>query len=234
MYPAQHTATQCSTLQHTAIHFSTLQHTYLPESISAAHCNTLQHTAAHCSTLQHTATHCNTLQRTAAHCNTLQHTCLPAVYMCSTRTASHRWSSLVYHTMQHALQHALQLTKEALKCTTHCNTHCNTQVKPSRVPCTRRTTLHGTTTLCNTLQRSATHCIMYFRADAACMCFVYFPHMCTTWGGGNYVYVYTYLNVYSQWMSTTHYNTRQHTAYALQCVAVCCSVLQCVVDIHWM
>jgi len=29
-------------------------------SITATHCNTLQHTATHCNTLQHTATHCNT------------------------------------------------------------------------------------------------------------------------------------------------------------------------------
>jgi len=34
-------------------------------SLSATHCNTLQHTATHCNTLQHTATHCNTLQHTA-------------------------------------------------------------------------------------------------------------------------------------------------------------------------
>jgi len=32
---------------------------------TAAHCNTLQHTA---NTLQHTATHCNTQQHTATHC----------------------------------------------------------------------------------------------------------------------------------------------------------------------
>ena len=38
----------------------------------------LQHTATRCNTLQHTATHCNTLQHTATHCNTLQHTATQA------------------------------------------------------------------------------------------------------------------------------------------------------------
>jgi len=61
------TATHCNTLQHTATHCNALQRT-------ATHCNTLQRTATHCNTLQHTATHCNTLQHTATHCNTLQHT----------------------------------------------------------------------------------------------------------------------------------------------------------------
>ena len=44
-------------------------------TVTAQHCNTLQHTATRGNTLQHTATHCNTLQHTATHCNTLQHTC---------------------------------------------------------------------------------------------------------------------------------------------------------------
>jgi len=46
---------------------------YPDVSITATHCNTLQHTATHCNTLQHTATHCkhcNTLQHTASHCIT--------------------------------------------------------------------------------------------------------------------------------------------------------------------
>jgi len=42
-------------------------------SLTATHCNTLQHTATHF-ILSLTATHCNTLQHTATHCNTLQHT----------------------------------------------------------------------------------------------------------------------------------------------------------------
>jgi len=36
-------------------------------TLTATHCNTLQHTATHCNTLQHTATQCNTLQHTISH-----------------------------------------------------------------------------------------------------------------------------------------------------------------------
>ena len=42
-------------------------------TVTATHCNTLQHTATQCITLQHTATCCNTMQYAATHCNTLQH-----------------------------------------------------------------------------------------------------------------------------------------------------------------
>jgi len=91
----------------TATHFNTLQHNATHCSIFAAHCkrgapatadshvtdcSTRQYTAAHCNTMHHTATevllqqlkamnltttHCNTLQHTLSHCNTLQqsHTC---------------------------------------------------------------------------------------------------------------------------------------------------------------
>ena len=65
------TAAHCNTLQHTATHCNTLQHT-------AAHCSTLQHTAAHYNTLQYTATNCITLQHTASHCNKVQ-TSIPEV-----------------------------------------------------------------------------------------------------------------------------------------------------------
>ena len=61
------TAAHCNTLQHTATH-DTLSYIHYDDTA------TLQHTATHYSTLQHTATHCNTLQHTATHCNTLQHT----------------------------------------------------------------------------------------------------------------------------------------------------------------
>ena len=77
-------------------------HYCVAASVTAAHCNTLQHTATHrnkrqhtanlaqcvsflagvrppkakegADTLQHTAAHYSTPQHTAAHCNTLQHT----------------------------------------------------------------------------------------------------------------------------------------------------------------
>jgi len=67
------TATHCNTLQHTATHCNTLQHT-------AKQLDTLRYTATHCNTLQHAATRCNTLQHAATRCNTLQH----AVTRCNT------------------------------------------------------------------------------------------------------------------------------------------------------
>jgi len=77
-----HATAKALSLFHTAAHGNTLQHT-------ATHCNRNlaslglparmrapqdQHTATHCSALRHTARHCNRLQQTATHCNTLQHT----------------------------------------------------------------------------------------------------------------------------------------------------------------
>jgi len=72
-------AAHCNTLQHTATHIYLSSRWW--NTFTAAHCSTLQHTAAHCNTLQHTATHCNTLQHAIALCNTLQH---PATH-CNTQ-----------------------------------------------------------------------------------------------------------------------------------------------------
>ena len=52
----------------------------LVAAVTAAHCNTLQHTATHCTTLQHSATHCSTLQHITTHCTTLHHT---ATHVCA-------------------------------------------------------------------------------------------------------------------------------------------------------
>jgi len=112
-------------------------------------------------------THCNTLQHTATHCNTLQHetkkivsTCMPW-YVCHCNNTA-----------------------------THCNTHCNTLQHSAITPqhtatqCSACNTLHNekerivsthvpwyvchcnnTTTLCNTMQHTATslqqHCNIY-------------------------------------------------------------------------
>ena len=42
-------------------------------TVTATHCNTLQHNATHCNTLQDSSKHCDMLQHTATRCNTLQH-----------------------------------------------------------------------------------------------------------------------------------------------------------------
>ena len=83
-------AAHCNTLQHTATHHDTLQHAATRRNTlqhTATHCNTLQDTAIHYNTPQYTATHCSTLQHTATHCNALQHTATH----CNTlqRTATH-------------------------------------------------------------------------------------------------------------------------------------------------
>jgi len=44
------------------------------DTLSATHCNTLQHTATRKNRPHRIATHCSTLQYAATHCNTLQHT----------------------------------------------------------------------------------------------------------------------------------------------------------------
>jgi len=93
------------------------------ESMTATHCNTLQHTATHCNTLQHTATHCSTLQHAAIHCNTRV-----AVH---TENYSSKWQNTATHcnTKQHK---ATQSNTKQHKAT-HCNTlqltaiHCNAQ-----------------------------------------------------------------------------------------------------------
>jgi len=92
--PQRGTAVCCNALQHTthcntyeAPHKRHATHRYLIRHIwsalidTAAHCNTLQHTATHYSTYKaprwrrgerDTEKHCNTLQHTATHCNTYE------------------------------------------------------------------------------------------------------------------------------------------------------------------
>jgi len=146
-------------------HCNTLQHT-------ATHCNTLQHIATQAlelfwrhpvvseedclvfTTLQHTATHCNTLQHVAPHCNTLQHRHLS--YFGDTKSFLKKIASFSPHC--NALQHTA----------THCNTlqHIATQALElfwrhqvvSEDDCLVLTTLQHTATHCNTLQHTATHC----------------------------------------------------------------------------
>jgi len=98
------TATHCNTLQHTATHCNILQHTHLPvRRIRSCESNTISH--SNCDTLRHTATHCNTLQHTHL---TVRGSCL-----CEANTFSHAdWNE---HTATHC--NTLQLTAM------HCNTH---------------------------------------------------------------------------------------------------------------
>jgi len=112
----QHTAAHCNTLQHTAMVLRVLWWVVLTVSNSLPPCNTLQHTATHCNTLQHIATPCNTLQHTA-HCSALH------------RAATH------YNTLQHS------------------TTLCNTRVLTAPSPLPHTNTLQPTAPRCNTLHR---------------------------------------------------------------------------------
>ena len=102
--------THRNTLQHTATH-SVPPH--ISASISATHCNTLQHTATHCNTLQHTATHCNTLQHTRCHPISVrlsqQHTATlslqHAATHCNTLLATPHQHVCLCHTPQHTATH---------------------------------------------------------------------------------------------------------------------------------
>jgi len=108
------------------------------------HCNTL---ATH---LQHTATHCNTLQRSATHCDTLTPTTLCNTHLqhfCNTlqHTATH------CNTLQHTSKgrrprEARALAHNNVGTATHLQHTCNTPANTLTLE-----------TLCNTLQRTATH-----------------------------------------------------------------------------
>jgi len=167
-----------NSLQHTATHCNTLlQCTWSPEvryrEFPLSHCNTqqtLQHTATHCNTrhcntLQHTATHCNncntllqrirseiqractaTIQHTITHCNTLQHT---ATHCCNTPDVSYREPLLSQcSTLQHTASHGKALQRTAA----------TNRITRGEVQRASTGTLRHTTTSCNIMQHTATHC----------------------------------------------------------------------------
>jgi len=119
-------------------------------------------TATHCNTLQHTATHCNTLQRTATHCNTLQHIGQIYLYrLVMPITLSCDYSPNVLPNVRFPAKFPPQkMFRVAVFPTTYCVTlqhtaaHCNTL----RHTATLCDTLQHTATHCNTLQHTATHC----------------------------------------------------------------------------
>jgi len=81
------TATHCNTLQHTAtLYCNTLQHTHNPATPATG----MLPVHSHCSTLPHTATHCNTLlQHTATH----THTC----NACNRHAANTLWARRLWN-----------------------------------------------------------------------------------------------------------------------------------------
>jgi len=114
----QHTATHCDTLQHTATHCDALQHT-------ATHCHTLRRTATHCNTPQHTKTHRNTLQHTATHCKRIvKHsssnvsTTAVLVFLCIVNVAVRWLSRMLPMLWRRSVKHCSTPQHNV----THCNT----------------------------------------------------------------------------------------------------------------
>jgi len=163
------TATHCNTSQ--VFHGRHTHTTVRDETVA------LQHTATHCNTLQHTATHCKTLQDTATHCNTFRHDSLIRIRLCATRlshcntlqhTATHCNMSHVFHGRHDSCCSVLQCVAvccSVLQCVAVCCSvlQCVAVCCSVFSPCaTRLSSACGMThacsaTLCNTVQRTATH-----------------------------------------------------------------------------
>ena len=222
----QHAATRCNTLQHTASHRITLHHT-------ASYCNILQHTATHCNTLQRTSlkrdlpalqSHCITLHHTTSYCNTLQHTACTSI------------------TLHHPTSHYIILQHTATHCNTlqHTATHCNTLAFNA-------TYLHFNYQTTQSTSNSV------FSSHLRVCTFIMNEHVCTNAHTHIHTHTHTQTHTRTQHALKDHctslqrsntlqlvatlYNTRRMAQGAwsarrdsrisvLQCVAVCCSVLQ--------
>jgi len=145
--------------------------------------------------------HCNTLQHAATRCNALQ------------RTATRGREDL------RSAQRTATQCNIALQCTTHCNalqhkaTHCNT------LQHTATNTLQHTVAHCNTLQHTVAHRNTLQHTAPPCNALQHTATLCNTSSsfiGGLFVSCICW------------HRTSQETARVLQCVAVCCSALQCV------
>jgi len=252
----QHTSTLCNTLQHCAYcnilqRIGTGARLCDIEKV-VTHCNTLQHTATHCNTMHHIATHGNKLQHCATHCNILQHTATYRHTCTSTRWKKSWHTATHCNTMQHSatLWHALQ--RSATHCNTlqHTATHCNThaRVHVCVYKCdgilqkcmTRRNTLQHTATHCNTLQHTVTHCNTLQHTVTHCNTLQHSATHCNTLqhtGTGPCLRdgqrVQLRWNIAKEFASLTHLNPDGPAGsmpwkgrVLLQCIAVCCSVLQ--------
>jgi len=70
------------------------------ESVSATHCNTLQHTATHCNTLQHTATHKRGIGREG------ERVCVRmCLYVIVDYTHTHTWKGFGHLLSQDSISH---------------------------------------------------------------------------------------------------------------------------------
>jgi len=219
-------ATYCNILEHTATRCNTGSGAHASiynQCVDTLH---LQHAAPHFHTLQHAATQeaehmplftidvlthyiCNALHHTATHFHTLQHTAT----RCNTRqhrkrSTCHYLQSMCWHinlqnpaTHFHTLQHAATQEAEHMPLfTIDVLTHYIQQA------------YHAGTTHrkhCNTLQHTATHCNTLQHTATHCSTLQHTAAYCNT-------------------LRPTGLPRRYNSV--LQCVAVCCSVLQCVIE----
>ena len=126
------TAAYCNTLQHTA-HCSTPLTATHHSLQHIAYCNSLQHTTD-CSTLL-TATHCNSLHLTASHCNTLLHIeaylkMMPEMFGTPLKWSDEQVEQLQLTMTHHALQHTATHCNTLQRTATHCNTQAYLDVMP--------------------------------------------------------------------------------------------------------
>jgi len=136
--------------------------------------------------------------RTATHCNTLQH------------TAGH--CNTLQHTATHCNTPTDSSNKKRRRALQHTATHCNTLQHTA----THCNTLQDDATHCNTLQYIATHLLIAGRsADVLLLAFRAYACACPScvFGAGSV-------------RLSCSLSTERIAACMLQCVAVCCSVLQ--------
>ena len=135
------------------------------QTLSATHCNKLQHTATQCSPMQHTAAHCNTLQDTAInYSDTPKWQAGSALYHLPTNPSPPHNAHTATHcnTLQHTdiLQHTAPYCNTLHHATnnlssTHLLSRINMRTHQQREP---QWNEQHTVTQCNTLQDTATHC----------------------------------------------------------------------------
>jgi len=223
---------------------NTLQHTETPDLFGCGDIVQASETEAQLA-LRHTATYCNTLQHTATHCNALQHqTCL-VVDILRKRTTLERKSpcNTLQHTATHCniLQHTATHCQILLLTATHCNTLQHTAL-PDLFGCGHRSycaskrdwsatrpptqcnILQHTATYCNTLQHTATpdlfgcgHTAQASETGAQLVRRLAQRHRLVIQRGFQHLELALHnLYIFLRFV------------WVLRCVAVCCSVLQCV------
>jgi len=171
---------------------------------TASHCNTLQHTSTHCNTLQHTATHYIIYRYTfqdATNVNIAVHVCVCVCVCVCVRVCVGGWVGACVCVCVCVYRYTFEdATNVNIAVLVPCFAfHCF-PLNTLQTIATHCNTLQHTATHCNTLQHNATHYIIYrYTFEDA-----------------------TNVNV----AALVPYFAFHRFPQVLQCVAVCCSVLQ--------